>query len=54
MYVFKCSVVYKINHRFIFLHCIIFDLLQVNGLRFIRITKGQVLIIWSDHCVNSK
>uniref|UniRef100_A0AAX7SPC2 Alpha-L-iduronidase n=1 Tax=Astatotilapia calliptera TaxID=8154 RepID=A0AAX7SPC2_ASTCA len=27
---------------------------QVNGLRFIRITKGQVLIIWSDHCVNSK
>ncbi|XP_006805531.1 alpha-L-iduronidase-like [Neolamprologus brichardi] len=27
---------------------------QVNGLRFIRITKGQVLVIWSDHCVNSK
>ncbi|XP_012707580.3 alpha-L-iduronidase [Fundulus heteroclitus] len=27
---------------------------QVNGLRFIRITKGQVLIIWSDHCVGSK
>ncbi|MEQ2241012.1 hypothetical protein ILYODFUR_021042, partial [Ilyodon furcidens] len=26
---------------------------QVNGLRFIRITKGQVLIIWSDHCVDS-
>ncbi|KAJ3607295.1 hypothetical protein NHX12_025605 [Muraenolepis orangiensis] len=27
---------------------------QVNGLRFIKITKGQVLIIWSDHCVTSK
>lgn len=27
---------------------------QVNGLRFIRITKGQVLVIWSDHCVDSK
>ncbi|XP_067083784.1 alpha-L-iduronidase [Osmerus mordax] len=27
---------------------------QVNGLRFIGITKGQVLVIWSDHCVNSK
>ncbi|XP_047237082.1 alpha-L-iduronidase isoform X2 [Girardinichthys multiradiatus] len=27
---------------------------QVNGLRFIRITKGQVLIIWSDHCDDSK
>uniref|UniRef100_A0A3Q0SML2 Alpha-L-iduronidase n=1 Tax=Amphilophus citrinellus TaxID=61819 RepID=A0A3Q0SML2_AMPCI len=27
---------------------------QVNGLRFIGITKGQVLIIWSDHCVNSR
>ncbi|CAJ1068157.1 alpha-L-iduronidase [Xyrichtys novacula] len=27
---------------------------QVNGLRFIGITKGQVLIIWSDHCVDSK
>lgn len=27
---------------------------QVNGLRFIRITKGQVLIIWSDHCVDTK
>ncbi|XP_041792468.1 alpha-L-iduronidase isoform X2 [Chelmon rostratus] len=27
---------------------------QVNGLRFIRITKGQVLIVWSDHCVGSK
>ncbi|XP_077571474.1 alpha-L-iduronidase [Stigmatopora nigra] len=27
---------------------------QVNGLRFIRITKGQVLIIWSDSCVDSK
>uniref|UniRef100_A0A3B3YW69 Alpha-L-iduronidase n=1 Tax=Poecilia mexicana TaxID=48701 RepID=A0A3B3YW69_9TELE len=27
---------------------------QVNGLRFIRITKGQVLVIWSDHCVGSK
>uniref|UniRef100_A0A8C6ULE9 Alpha-L-iduronidase n=1 Tax=Neogobius melanostomus TaxID=47308 RepID=A0A8C6ULE9_9GOBI len=23
---------------------------QVNGLRFIGITAGQVLIIWSDHC----
>lgn len=27
---------------------------QVNGLRFIKITTGQVLIIWTDHCVNSK
>lgn len=27
---------------------------QVSGLRFIGITKGQVLIVWSDHCVNSK
>nr|XP_057926141.1 alpha-L-iduronidase isoform X1 [Doryrhamphus excisus] len=27
---------------------------QVNGLRFIKITKGQVLIIWSDGCVDSK
>lgn len=27
---------------------------QVNGLRFIGITRGQVLIVWSDHCVDSK
>ncbi|XP_020783992.1 alpha-L-iduronidase [Boleophthalmus pectinirostris] len=27
---------------------------QVNGLNFIGITRGQVLIVWSDHCVNSK
>lgn len=27
---------------------------QVNGLRFIGITKGQVLVLWTDHCVNSK
>lgn len=27
---------------------------QVNGLRFMRITRGQVLVVWSDHCVNSK
>lgn len=27
---------------------------QVNGLRFVGITAGQVLIVWSDHCVNSK
>ncbi|XP_063051513.1 alpha-L-iduronidase [Engraulis encrasicolus] len=27
---------------------------QVNGLRFIPITKGQVLIVWKDHCINSK
>lgn len=27
---------------------------QVNGLRFIGITTGQVMVIWSDHCVNSK
>ncbi|CAL1616364.1 unnamed protein product [Knipowitschia caucasica] len=27
---------------------------QVNGLRFIEISTGQVLIVWSDHCVNSK
>ncbi|XP_017269987.1 alpha-L-iduronidase [Kryptolebias marmoratus] len=27
---------------------------QVNGLRFIGITKGQVLVVWSDHCVDSR
>ncbi|CAG12584.1 unnamed protein product [Tetraodon nigroviridis] len=27
---------------------------QVGGLRFLRIAKGQVLIIWSDHCLDSK
>ncbi|XP_015230068.1 PREDICTED: alpha-L-iduronidase [Cyprinodon variegatus] len=27
---------------------------QVSGLRFIRITVGQVLIVWSDRCVGSK
>ncbi|XP_029619149.1 alpha-L-iduronidase isoform X2 [Salmo trutta] len=27
---------------------------QVNGLRFISITKSQVMIVWKDHCVNSK
>ncbi|XP_075960916.1 alpha-L-iduronidase isoform X2 [Anarhichas minor] len=27
---------------------------QINGLHFIRITIGQVLIVWSDHCVDSK
>ncbi|ELT95325.1 hypothetical protein CAPTEDRAFT_211572 [Capitella teleta] len=27
---------------------------QVNGLAFQNITKGQVLITWSDHCVNTK
>ncbi|KAJ8005777.1 hypothetical protein DPEC_G00121410 [Dallia pectoralis] len=27
---------------------------QVTGLRFLRVTKGQVLIVWKDHCVNSK
>ncbi|KAL2091698.1 hypothetical protein ACEWY4_011513 [Coilia grayii] len=27
---------------------------QVNGLRFIPIKKGQVLIVWKDHCINSK
>lgn len=27
---------------------------QVSTLRFIRITQGQVLVVWSDHCVNSK
>ncbi|KAJ8397109.1 hypothetical protein AAFF_G00009630 [Aldrovandia affinis] len=27
---------------------------QVNGLRFIAVTRGQVMIIWNDHCVNSK
>ncbi|XP_056146340.1 alpha-L-iduronidase isoform X2 [Lampris incognitus] len=27
---------------------------QVNGLRFIKITKGQVLVVWSDSCTNSK
>ncbi|KAL0979234.1 hypothetical protein UPYG_G00182530 [Umbra pygmaea] len=27
---------------------------QVNGLRFIGITIGQVMVVWKDHCVNSK
>uniref|UniRef100_A0A8C1FGJ4 Alpha-L-iduronidase n=2 Tax=Cyprinus carpio TaxID=7962 RepID=A0A8C1FGJ4_CYPCA len=27
---------------------------QVNGVRFITITKGQVLIIWKDHCIGTK
>lgn len=27
---------------------------QVSGLRFIRITKGQVLVVWSDRCLDSK
>ncbi|KAF7199723.1 alpha-L-iduronidase isoform X1 [Nothobranchius furzeri] len=27
---------------------------QVNGVRFTGITDGQVLILWSDHCVASK
>uniref|UniRef100_A0A1A8LU88 Iduronidase, alpha-L n=1 Tax=Nothobranchius pienaari TaxID=704102 RepID=A0A1A8LU88_9TELE len=27
---------------------------QVNGVRFTGITEGQVLILWSDHCVDSK
>ncbi|XP_021477523.2 alpha-L-iduronidase isoform X1 [Oncorhynchus mykiss] len=27
---------------------------QVNGLRFISITKSQVMIVWKDDCVNSK
>ncbi|XP_041855330.1 alpha-L-iduronidase isoform X3 [Melanotaenia boesemani] len=27
---------------------------QVNGLRFIKITKGQVLIVWSDKCIDSR
>uniref|UniRef100_A0A1A8IDQ8 Iduronidase, alpha-L n=2 Tax=Nothobranchius kuhntae TaxID=321403 RepID=A0A1A8IDQ8_NOTKU len=27
---------------------------QVNGVRFTGITEGQVLILWSDHCVASK
>ncbi|XP_076003594.1 alpha-L-iduronidase [Genypterus blacodes] len=27
---------------------------QVNGLRFVRVTKGQVLVVWSDHCVDTK
>ncbi|XP_070992264.1 alpha-L-iduronidase [Oncorhynchus clarkii lewisi] len=27
---------------------------QVNGLRFISITKSQVMIVWTDDCVNSK
>ncbi|KAM9858790.1 alpha-L-iduronidase [Aulostomus maculatus] len=27
---------------------------QVNGLRFIGVTRGQVLVVWSDHCLDSK
>ncbi|XP_066510173.1 alpha-L-iduronidase-like [Hoplias malabaricus] len=27
---------------------------QVNGLRFISITKGQVLVLWKDHCIGTK
>lgn len=27
---------------------------QVNGVRFIGVTKGQVLILWKDHCIGTK
>ncbi|KAM3610942.1 uncharacterized protein V6R79_010971 [Siganus canaliculatus] len=27
---------------------------QVSGLRFIWVTRGQVLVVWSDHCVDSR
>ncbi|XP_036383135.1 alpha-L-iduronidase isoform X2 [Megalops cyprinoides] len=27
---------------------------QVNGLSFISLTKGQVLVVWQDHCINSR
>nr|XP_034996646.1 alpha-L-iduronidase isoform X1 [Zootoca vivipara]XP_034996648.1 alpha-L-iduronidase isoform X1 [Zootoca vivipara]XP_034996649.1 alpha-L-iduronidase isoform X1 [Zootoca vivipara] len=27
---------------------------QVNGVRLIHLTKGQVLVVWDDSCVNSK
>ncbi|XP_056603372.1 LOW QUALITY PROTEIN: alpha-L-iduronidase [Triplophysa dalaica] len=27
---------------------------QVNGVRFIAVTKGQVLIVWKDHCIGTK
>ncbi|TRZ04537.1 hypothetical protein DNTS_014385 [Danionella cerebrum] len=27
---------------------------QVNGLRFISVTRGQVLIVWKDHCIGTK
>ncbi|XP_029017214.1 alpha-L-iduronidase isoform X2 [Betta splendens] len=27
---------------------------QVSGVHFIGITRGQVLIVWSDHCVDSR
>lgn len=27
---------------------------QVSGLRFVRVTRGQVLLVWSDGGVGSK
>lgn len=27
---------------------------QVTGVRFIPLTKGQVVVLWDDGCVNSK
>lgn len=27
---------------------------QVGGLRFVRVTRGQVLLVWSDSGVRSK
>ncbi|KAG9261607.1 alpha-L-iduronidase [Astyanax mexicanus] len=27
---------------------------QVNGVRFVSITRGQVLIVWRDHCIGTK
>lgn len=34
--------------------CVMFPVVQVNGLRFVSITKGQVLIVWKDHDVGTK
>ncbi|KAI4900068.1 hypothetical protein NFI96_005223 [Prochilodus magdalenae] len=28
--------------------------IQVNGLRFVSITTGQVLVVWRDQCVGTK
>lgn len=27
---------------------------QVGGLRFVRVTRGQVLLVWSDGSIRSK
>lgn len=44
----------KIPQKAFFRFCLVLFPSQVNGLRFIAITKGQVLILWNDHCIGTK